>query len=111
MDKITCYRQLIVQLLQDFANLCNRGSMEEDAETVCLFDLERDHFMVAHVGWQNHKRLRGTPLFLRLRNGKIWIEDDWTERGIATDLLAAGVLWSLLRTRPVNREGESRPAA
>ena len=91
MDKMTCYRQLIMRLLQDFADLCNRGSLEAEAETVCIFDTERDQYMVANVGWQSRHRLRGTPLYLRLRNGKIWIEEDWTEGGIANDLLAAAV--------------------
>jgi len=28
---------------------------------------------------------------VRIRDGKFWIEEDWTEDGIATDLVRAGV--------------------
>lgn len=28
---------------------------------------------------------------MRIRNGQFWIEEDWTEEGIATDLVRAGV--------------------
>ena len=28
---------------------------------------------------------------VRLKDGKIWVEQDWTERGVARDLIAAGV--------------------
>lgn len=37
------------------------------------------------------KRVRGTILHVRLRDGKVWIEEDLTEDGIATYLLAAEV--------------------
>jgi hypothetical protein len=30
-------------------------------------------------------------IHIRLKDEKIWIEEDWTEDGIATDLLQAGV--------------------
>ena len=29
--------------------------------------------------------------YVRIRDGKFWIEEDWTEDGIATDLVRAGV--------------------
>lgn len=28
---------------------------------------------------------------LRIRDGKIWVEDDWTEHGVAGELLDAGI--------------------
>ena len=39
----------------------------------------------------DHRRVNRTVINLRLRDGKVWIEEDWTEQGVATDLLAAGV--------------------
>jgi hypothetical protein len=30
-------------------------------------------------------------VYVRLRDGKFWVEEDWTEEGIATALLTAGV--------------------
>ncbi len=30
-------------------------------------------------------------VYIRLRDGKLWIEEDWTEDGIATDFVAAGI--------------------
>jgi hypothetical protein len=30
-------------------------------------------------------------IYVRIRNGKFWIEEDWTEDGIATDLVREGV--------------------
>lgn len=43
------------------------------------------------MGWKDMRRVWNTIVYVRLHNDKIWIEEDWTEDGIATDLLAAGV--------------------
>ncbi len=46
---------------------------------------------ISDTGWSQHRRVYRVTLHIRLHNGKIWIEQDWTEDGIATELLAAGV--------------------
>jgi hypothetical protein len=90
MDKLTTYRARIKQILSALADLCNRHP-PPGVETLCVFDDERDEYLLVSVGWSGKRRVRGTTLFVRLRQGKIWIEDDWTEYGITKDLLAAGV--------------------
>ena len=44
-----------------------------------------------YVGRDNFKRVHGALLDLDIIDGKIWIQRDGTEDGIATDLLAAGI--------------------
>ena len=60
-------------------------------ETVCAFDDERDQYLLMSVGWAGNRRERGTTLYVRLRDGRIWVEEDWTEDGFANHLLQAGV--------------------
>ena len=91
MDKLTKYRALIKQLLTDYLELINRSAVPKEVETEVVFDEERDHYMLLNVGWAGRKRFRGTTIYLRLRDGKIWVEEDWLEEGIVKDLLAAGV--------------------
>src|SRR5262249_19148756 len=90
MDKLTCYRTIIKKRLTELAEFANR-SPNKGVETRCVFDEERDCYLLTDFGWTRRHRVRGTPLFLRLHDGKIWIEEDWTEEGITKDLLAAGV--------------------
>ncbi len=90
MDNLAEYRNLIKQLLSHYAELINRRP-KPDRETGVVFDEERGHYMLITVGWSEQRRIRGTTVYVRLRNGKFWIEEDWLENGIATDLLAAGV--------------------
>ena len=42
------------------------------------------------MGWTPDSRMRQTRLHIALKNGKIWIEEDWTEEGIATFFLEQG---------------------
>lgn len=55
------------------------------------FDEEHDQYLWLQVGWLHSHRVHSITLHLRLHDGKIWIEQDWTENGIATELLKAGV--------------------
>lgn len=90
MDKLMRYRSVLKQQMTILAELANRCA-PEGAETLCVFDDERDCYLVLNVGWAGERRMRGTTLFVRLRAGKFWIEEDWTEQGITADLLLAGV--------------------
>lgn len=90
MDKLTKYRNLIKKVLNEYAELSNRQPVN-GLETELLFDEERDNYMLFKVGWWPQGRVRGPTLYIRLRNEKIWVEVDWTEDGIATNLLEFGV--------------------
>ena len=56
-----------------------------------LLDEAKGHYIWMNLGWQNGERITGMTVYVRLREGKFWIEEDWTEEGIATDLVRAGV--------------------
>jgi hypothetical protein len=90
MDKLSRYRGVIKQILTDLAERANRDA-DSGVETVCAFDEQREQYLLLNVGWQGNRRQRGTPLYLRVRDGKIWVEEDWTEPGVATRLIQAGV--------------------
>ena len=90
MDKTAHYRKMIKDYLTTVAELCNRRPTP-GVDTSCVFDEERETYLVAKTGWNKHHRVRGATLFVRIRDGKIWIEEDWTEDGIGNALLRAGV--------------------
>ncbi|MEN8216225.1 MAG: XisI protein [Pseudomonadota bacterium] len=90
MDKTTKYRQLIESLLTQHAERVGSQSTPS-METILSLDKEHDQYIWLQMGWQKYHRVHGVTLHLRLHEDKIWIEQDWTENGIATDLLKAGV--------------------
>jgi hypothetical protein len=81
---------LIERIITDYAELYKRGD-EAGVETVTVFDRERNHYLLHTIGWAKREHVWNTTIYVRIRNGKFYIEIDWTEAGIATDLLAAGV--------------------
>lgn len=44
-----------------------------------------------HVGWRREKRVFGCVIHIEIREGKIWIQQDGTEAGIANELIEVGV--------------------
>ena len=90
MDKLKNYRAIIKMCIQAQADLMNsQPTPGQDVD--CVFDEERDHYLLLKYGWPRGKPSHYTKLHVRIRNGKIWIEADLTEEGFATNLLAAGV--------------------
>ncbi|MEL6351695.1 MAG: XisI protein [Cyanobacteria bacterium J06627_28] len=82
------YRQWIQQLLSARAE---RGLSQPDVETSAVLDTKGDHYLLLHTGWRGKKRTHGCSLHLEIKDGKIWIQHDGTEIGIATQLLELGV--------------------
>ncbi|MGB0561970.1 MAG: XisI protein [Spirulinaceae cyanobacterium] len=85
------YRQLIQQLLSQRAERSQYQSQWPEYEVQTLFDTERDHYQLLHVGWRETKRAFGCILHLDIKEGKIWIQHDGTEAGIANQLVELGV--------------------
>ncbi len=82
------YRQFIQQLILERAK---RGLSQEGIEAQAILDTERDHYLLLHTGWRGNRRTHGCSLHLDIKDGKIWIQHDGTEVGIATQLLELGV--------------------
>ncbi|BAB75344.1 XisI protein [Anabaena sp. FACHB-709] len=90
MDKLTDYPKLIQRILSEYIELSNRRS-NPDIETFLIVDESKAQYIWMNLGWQNGERVTGMTVYVRIRDGKFWIEEDWTEDGIATDLVRLGV--------------------
>lgn len=90
MDNLNHYRSLLKQAVCSSPYYVH-GTTNPDVETLFLCDEADDLYMLVDLGWRGEQRVRNTVLFVRIKNGKFWIEEDWTEEGIAADLLRAGV--------------------
>lgn len=90
MAQLTNYSQLIKNILSTHVERVNQCS-NPNSETFLVMDEQRGHYIWMTLGWQNGDRFSGATVYVRLRNGKFWIEEDWTEEGVATELVAAGV--------------------
>jgi len=88
--KLTQYDQLLTKIFTEYDELLNRRpTPNEDSELV--IDADRGHYILHSIGWQEKSRVWNTPLYVRLRHGKIWVEIDWMGDGIVDKLLEASV--------------------
>ncbi|GIK56891.1 MAG: XisI protein [Chloroflexi bacterium] len=90
MDKLTNYRLIIKKILTEYAELLKNQPVP-GMDTELVFDEERDHYMLYNVGWPAEGPVSEATIYVRIRNGKFRIEEDWTEEGVANLLLEAGV--------------------
>jgi XisI protein len=89
MDYLTCqYQPLVMQLLQDYADFLGQ---DEHTQMVVIADREHDRYLLVEMGWQGEERIYGTLIHIDIVDGKLWIQQDGTESGVAEDLVNAGV--------------------
>jgi hypothetical protein len=81
------YRAAIKNLSERYG----QPSTSDQVEVQIITDVERDHYQLVHVGWQNKRRVYGCVLHIDIKNDKIWIQHDGTEIGMANELVAAGI--------------------
>lgn len=88
MDRIARYRQIVEQILREYASVPHAYGEIED-ETV--FDRLADRYLVLSTGFQQKRRVYGVVIHIDIKEGKIWLQCNNTDRDIAQELIAAGV--------------------
>ncbi|MEH2209646.1 element excision factor XisI family protein [Nostoc sp.] len=61
MDKLARYREIIRQLIFDYAS---HKPANGQIETEAVIDLERDHYEVLHIGWDEVRRVHGSVVHI-----------------------------------------------
>lgn len=90
MDSVNNYANLIREGLNDYVALSTRDP-NPDYDVNRIYDDEHYNYVVQKLGWKKSNRINQTMLQVALRDGKIWIEEDWTEEGVATYFIEHGV--------------------
>ncbi|MEW6212156.1 MAG: XisI protein [Acidobacteriota bacterium] len=88
MDKVARYRRILRRLVREYARY---QPSHGQIEPIPVCDAKSDNYLLLHAGWDNIRRVHSTVFHLRLRDGKILIEEDGLEHGITQDLIDAGV--------------------
>jgi len=88
MDTIAHYRELVKQVITAHAQ---HKPVFGDVRIETIFDETQDHYELIHVGWDGLIRVEGAVIHIDILDGKIWIQHDGTEHGVARELEALGV--------------------
>jgi hypothetical protein len=87
MEKLD-YQELVKRIIYKYANEQPKEDLEN---TEIIFDTERDRYLLLYVGWNDEERVYGCPIHISIKDDKIWIQRDFTEEGIANQLVELGV--------------------
>ena len=89
LDKLTCYRELLQQVIGRHAAM---KPSNRKLDSLAIADTKTDNYLLMDIGNDELGRVDEVIIHLRLRDdGKVLIEYDGIEYGIAQDLLEAGI--------------------
>ncbi len=88
MDALEQYRQMVESVLTEYTQIPYAYG---DIQTEAIFDRANDRYVLLSVGWDDGKRVHYCLAHVDVINGKLWIQHDGTEEGIAKELTRAGV--------------------
>ena len=77
MDALTNYRGIIACVPEKYHDSYAQGQPKE-IDTVILRDDERGEYRLFRFGWESKKRVHDPVFYLRIKNDKIYIEENWT---------------------------------
>lgn len=88
MATLDNYRQIISDILTEYTKVPYAYG---DIQFETVFDFQNDRYLLMIVGWENEHRTHGCLIHIDIIDGKIWIQRDGTERGVANELIKVGI--------------------
>lgn len=88
MDKLKTYRQIIKQVLDEYARIPYAYG---EVEPKVVYDHQNDQYLMLAIGWEGVKRVHGCIVHIEIIEDKVWIQQDGTEDGVAGELVEKGI--------------------
>lgn len=88
MDRLDRFKGLIRGILSEYASY---KPSYGDVEVEVVADDLAGHYELWHIGWNRWERIHACILHIDIKDGKIWIQHDGTEAGVANELMEEGV--------------------
>jgi hypothetical protein len=88
MDTLETYRQLIQDIIIAYTQI---PYAHGDIKFETVFDREQDRYLLMILGREDNRRVHGCLIHVDIINGKFWIQRDGTEKGVANELVQAGI--------------------
>ncbi len=93
MEKIEKLRDAVRKSLLEWKEFLTPRIEPNDQklEPKVVFDDENNSYLLLFSGWKENRRIHSLLIHIEIIGGKIWIQEDNTEEGVATDLEKFGV--------------------
>lgn len=90
MDTNEEYSRIIKKLLKERERIAS-PFLQEGTELTCVFDDATRYYALLTLGWLKSGRVNTTTLLLRIKDNKVWVEQDYTNWAIADELMESGI--------------------
>lgn len=91
MDRITRFRQAIIDVIDDYISEHNPSIEKEGLKFEKIIDTTNERFQLVLVGWQEEERYYARYFHVDIIDNKIWIQDDNLEYSVAERLGDRGI--------------------
>lgn len=88
MDSLNEYRSIIERSLKEHAAVPYSVPTVKDR---AVLDRNSDNYLLVREGWEGRKHVVNVVVQIELRDGKIWVLEDWLEDSITAELEVAGI--------------------
>jgi hypothetical protein len=88
MECLNDYRNIIKTFLEESIV---ESLNDPNFETQLICDRDRDHYQLVSLGWQGHRRFYSVLIHLDIKDDKVWIQRNDTDRLMAQELMALGI--------------------
>src|SRR6266571_3148954 len=88
MASVNDYSDVVEQVLSAYAKI---PYAHGDLTCEAIFDRPRGRFVLMTLGWDDDERVHHPLVHIDVIDGKLWIQADNTEHGVAPELVQAGV--------------------
>jgi hypothetical protein len=88
MAALDSYREIVEGVLRERGSIpYAHGEISDEP----VFDRQTDRYVLVTLGWDGRRRVHGCLVHIDIIDGKLWIQQDGTEDGVAGDLEQAGI--------------------
>ncbi|HYV35613.1 MAG TPA: XisI protein [Gemmataceae bacterium] len=88
MAAVTAYPDIVQQVLDAYTKV---PYAHGDLACEAIFDRQRNRYVLMTVGWDDEERVHHPLAHIDILDGKIWVQTDNTEHGLAPEFVRAGV--------------------
>jgi len=88
MDRIDAYRQIILKVFNEYEKIPYKYG---DIKNEIIISNDANRYLLLMTGWQEDHRIYGCLIHIDIINGKLWVQNDNTERGVVEDMARYGV--------------------
>jgi len=89
MDKLEVYQNAIIDVLEQYVTL--KPANMPNVEQQLLADRERNHFAFIRLGWEEDRFVYHCVMHFDIKDGKVWLQQNWTDQNLVDELIAKGV--------------------